>query len=77
MKKGQSPRHIPEESKTGLTDEQASLVMKSIFSSVSYLHSKGIVHRDLKPENILFKNEDDLSDIKIIDFGLTTKYNDA
>lgn len=76
-KKGESPRHIPEERKTGLTDEQASEVMKSIFTWVSYLHSKGIVHRDLKPENILFKNEDDLSHIRLIDFGLTAKYNDA
>lgn len=68
---------MPEETKTGLTDEQASHVMKLIFQSVSYLHAKGIVHRDLKPENILFKDEDDLSEIKLIDFGLTVKYNDA
>jgi len=77
MAKGHSPRHIPEEYKTWLTDEQASTVMKSIFTSVSYLHSKGIVHRDLKPENIIFNNQDDLTDIKLIDFGLTAKYNDA
>ena len=51
--------------------------MKSILEGVSYLHSKGIVHRDLKPENILISNKDDITNLKIIDFGLTAKYNDA
>ena len=59
------------------SDEDASKIMKSIFEGVSYLHSKGIVHRDLKPENILFVNKDDISKLKIIDFGLTAKYNDS
>ena len=59
------------------TDEEASKIMKSILEGVSYLHSKGIVHRDLKPENILISNKDDITNLKIIDFGLTAKYNDA
>lgn len=33
------------------TDEQASIMIKSILSAVSHLHSKEIVHRDLKPGN--------------------------
>lgn len=28
-------------------------------------------HRDLKPENFLYETEDDASDIKVIDFGLS------
>ena len=59
------------------SDEDASKIMKSILEGVSYLHSKGIVHRDLKPENILLENKGDISKLKIIDFGLTAKYNDA
>jgi serine/threonine protein kinase len=43
--------------------------------AVSYLHNQGIVHRDLKPENILMYNLKDLSDIRLIDFGLTARYN--
>ena len=31
------------------------------------------MHRDLKPENILFSTNDDDTDIKIIDFGLSKK----
>jgi serine/threonine protein kinase len=39
----------------------------------------GVVHRDLKPENIMLKVENDelnVSDLKIIDFGLCKVFND-
>jgi len=39
--------------------------------AIRYLHAKGIVHRDLKPENLLLSAEDDISSIKLIDFGLS------
>jgi calcium-dependent protein kinase len=39
------------------------------------MHKKGIVHRDLKPENVLFSTTDKDSEIKIIDFGLSNKFN--
>lgn len=35
-----------------------------------------VIHRDLKPENIMFENMDDISSLKIIDFGLATKKDD-
>lgn len=46
-----------------------------------YLHSLNIIHRDLKPgkylhyeiENILFADCDDLTSVKIVDFGLSAK----
>lgn len=67
------------------TDIEASTVISKILSAVEFIHDKGIVHRDLKPgkisfdwlllENILVENEDDLSKIKIIDFGLSAKYS--
>jgi serine/threonine protein kinase len=31
------------------TDNEASALMRGIFSAVSYMHEKNIVHRDLKP----------------------------
>ena len=34
----------------------------------------GIAHRDLKPENILFATQEQDSEIKIIDFGLSKKF---
>jgi calcium/calmodulin-dependent protein kinase I len=54
---------------------------------VAYIHSIGIVHRDLKPgkeylfyilyhtDNILIGDLNDLSSVKIADFGLSAKYD--
>ena len=48
--------------------------MLGILQAVQYIHKHGIMHRDLKPENILVHNLEDLSDVKVIDFGLSHKY---
>jgi calcium/calmodulin-dependent protein kinase I len=32
------------------------------------------MHRDLKPANIMLKDHSDLSSLKIVDFGLSMKY---
>jgi len=55
-----------------LPEKEAAKIMEKIFSAVEYLHSKGISHRDLKPENFLFVDKSQNSEIKIIDFGLST-----
>lgn len=47
----------------------AKQVIRPLVESVAYIHDLGIVHRDIKPENILCG--EDLSDIKIADFGLS------
>jgi calcium-dependent protein kinase len=31
----------------------------------------GVCHRDLKPENFIFETKDSMSDLKVIDFGLS------
>ena len=51
------------------------MIIKSIFEAVHYLHSNEIVHRDLKPDNILIADPEDLSSIKVADFGLSAKYD--
>ena len=56
------------------SDEEASQIIKAIFEAVHYLHTNEIVHRDLKPDNILIADPDDLSSIKVADFGLSAKY---
>uniref|UniRef100_A0A8C2G006 Ribosomal protein S6 kinase n=1 Tax=Cyprinus carpio TaxID=7962 RepID=A0A8C2G006_CYPCA len=48
---------------------EASQLMKSLVSAVSYMHEAGVVHRDLKPENVLFADESDDSVLKVIDLG--------
>ena len=54
-----------------ISEEEASIILKHVFSAVVYLHSKQICHRDIKPENIMLSKESDLHSIKIIDFGLS------
>lgn len=54
---------------SGLTEKESAILMKQILSAVNYCHLMKVAHRDLKPENILLENSDDLSSIKIIDFG--------
>lgn len=41
---------------------------------MAHMHEKDTLHRDLKPSNILLADRNDLSAVKIIDFGLSEKY---
>lgn len=60
-----------------LKDQEASYIMKQIFSAISFYQSYGIVHSDIKAENILIESKEDLSNnkvtCKLIDFGLSSK----
>lgn len=55
------------------SEQDASAIMKQIFSALAYLHERKIVHRDLKPENVLCASKDPtvLPQVKIADFGLS------
>ena len=61
-------------SKQKIKEEDASAILSSVLSAVEYMHSKHICHRDIKPENIMFSEENDLSSVKIIDFGLSAQH---
>ena len=54
-----------------LTEKIGAEVFTQMASAIRYLHAQGIVHRDLKPENLLLSAPDDLTSIKLIDFGLS------
>lgn len=56
------------------TEDEAARIVGSIISAVSFMHDNHIVHRDIKYENILFANDSPMSEIKLIDFGLSKKY---
>jgi len=53
------------------TEKEAAELVRKMVSAIDYLHSMNIVHRDLKPENLLLKSPDDVSNIKLADFGLS------
>ncbi len=48
--------------------------MQQMISAVRHLHVNGIVHRDLKPENFMLASQDEDSEIKLIDFGLSKRF---
>ncbi|CAA0818770.1 Calcium-dependent protein kinase 2 [Striga hermonthica] len=53
------------------SEEKAAGLTRKIVGVIERCHSLGVMHRDLKPENFLFVDEDEDSDVKLIDFGLS------
>jgi serine/threonine protein kinase len=58
-----------------LSEEEVAAIMKGVFQGLSYLHDTvNVIHRDIKSENMLVGNSNDLSQTKLIDFGLAIEY---
>lgn len=57
----------------------AAMLMNQMFQVIHYMHENKVVHRDLKPENFLFSTKEPIkkSTLKIIDFGLSKKFEDG
>lgn len=53
-----------------LSRNQRKGMVQQVLRAFDYIHSKGILHRDISPKNILLKEYEDVSVIKISDFGL-------
>lgn len=53
---------------------EAANIIKQLLSALAYLHENLIAHRDIKPENILFEETPLSPSIKLIDFGIATKF---
>ncbi len=58
---------------TGFTEKEVVKIIKGILLGLNYIHKKGYVHGDIKTMNILMADKNDLSKIKIIDFGICQK----
>lgn len=55
-------------------EEEWSKIIKNVLLGLQYIHDTyEIIHRDIKPGNILFLHKNDISSLKIWDFGLATK----
>lgn len=53
-------------------------IMLNLLKGIKHLKENKIVHRDLKPYNIIFKDQNDFSSLKILDFGLScTKFESS
>jgi calcium-dependent protein kinase len=57
------------------TEKEAANIFKQMMSAINYCHKNGIVHRDLKPENLLLLNKNKDSPIKVIDFGMSKRFD--
>ncbi len=61
-------------SKKHYSEKDASTLVRQMLEVVGACHVNGIIHRDLKPENFLFASDDEASELKVTDFGLSTFY---
>lgn len=50
------------------TEDEVALIMKQIFSAISYLHLNEVIHRGIQPSNILFEAENNIFSLKICGF---------
>jgi calcium-dependent protein kinase len=57
-----------------LTEQPTKWIIFQTLLAINHLHSCGVIHRDIKPDNFLFKAKSLESPIKLIDFGLSKKW---
>lgn len=58
-----------------LSEEAILKILEQLFSAVEYCHGIGIIHRDIKLQNLMLADREDISSLKIIDFGLSTRFS--
>jgi serine/threonine protein kinase len=76
-KGGQDLFEFFDEHPNGVNESWAQEITAGIITGVLFCHLHSICHRDLKPENLLLRfdqNHEKLLDIKLCDFGLSTRY---
>ncbi|KAL6547070.1 Calcium-dependent protein kinase 33 [Orobanche minor] len=54
------------------SEKEAAGIMRQILKAIQACHFMGVMHRDVKPENFLLVTGDKGSQLKAIDFGLST-----
>ena len=58
-----------------LEEQQVASYMYQVFSAILYCHEHQVIHRDIKPENLLFEDDNEDSDLKVIDFGISKMFD--
>lgn len=59
-----------------LSEAAVKRIIFQALLALNYLHERNICHRDVKPDNFMFVTEEEHSDIKLIDFGLSHDFSD-
>jgi len=60
-----------------LDEEKCRVLIKNILIGLQHIHkTMEMAHRDLKPSNIVIDDPNDLSSVRIADFGLAVKLKD-
>ena len=58
-------------------ESETATCLFELFTGLKDIHSRSITHRDLKLENLIFAEKDNLSSLRIADFGLAKKMKTA
>ena len=69
--KGGTLKSYIDNNSESLSEEKSIQILFHLLQAVNYIHNKDIVHRDIKPDNIMFADKNDLSSLKLVDFGLS------
>jgi len=60
-----------------LEPEEVINLVKQLAGALDYAHSKKIVHRDIKPDNIFIHKENEIEEIKLMDFGIARQIKES
>lgn len=53
-----------------LAEEDARRIFVRLMGAIKHIHAMGVVHRDIKLENLVIEDPDDITSVKLVDFGL-------
>lgn len=62
--------------KRTLTEQEVAQILSKLMAAVNHLHNLKICHRDIKPENCLLMSNEPNAEIKLVDFGMSSKFGD-
>jgi len=59
------------------SERNAALLGQQMLKAISYIHKLRIAHRDIKAENFMLAEASLTSPVKMIDFGMATRFEDG